>query len=127
MEIFTPEFREELFDSLETISIGLKKDLPPQKVNELTDKINSALENEMKYLKPKKKKKNQFEEGDVVYWGELQGVVVHKENSNLDTALGIDFINNSDMTLFFTEDGRYFAGTPRVLSHFPYKLKMKKI
>lgn len=54
MEIFTPEFREELFDSLETISIGLKKDLPPQKANELTDKINSALENEMKHLKPKK-------------------------------------------------------------------------
>ena len=128
MEIFTNEFREELFDSLETISLGLKKDLPIQKTNELTDKINLALQNEMKHLKPKNKKKNQFEEGDVVYWGKIKGIVIKKFiNNNNDFVLFVKFENKQNM--WFTKDGRcrYFKGLPIVLSHFPYKLKMKKI
>lgn len=124
MEIFTPEFREELFDSLETISIGLKKDLPPQKANELTDKINSALENEMKHLKPKKKKKNKFKEGDVVYFGGIKGIVKKQYNDDSDNSMFVIFNNE---TLSFTKDGRYSEGLPTVLSHYPCKLKMKKI
>ena len=127
MEIFTPEFREELMDNLETITIGLKSDLPINKVKELNDKINLALQKEREIANPKKKK-NQFEEGDVVYWGKIKGIVIKKFiNNNNDFVLFVKFENKQNM--WFTKDGRcrYFEGLPTVLSYYPYKLKMKKI
>jgi hypothetical protein len=125
MKIFTPEFREELMDNLETITIGLKSDLPINKVKELNDKINLALQKEREIANPKKKKKNQFEEGDVVYWGKIKGIVTRKINNNSDCSLFVKFENKK--IICFTKDGRYINGTPVVLSHFPCKLKMKKI
>ena len=128
MEIFTPEFREELMGNLETITIGLKSDLPINKVKELNDKINLAVQKEREIANPKKKKKNQFEEGDVVYWGKIKGIVIKKFiNNNNDFVLFVKFENKQNM--WFTKDGRcrYFEGLPIVLSYFPYKLKMKKI
>jgi hypothetical protein len=125
MEIFTPEFREELMDNLETITIGLKSDLPINKVKELNDKINLALQKEREIANPKKKKKNQFEIGDVVYWGEMKGIIREKDNNNLGNCFFVTFYD--DYVLFFTKDGRLKKETPRLLSHYPYKLKMKKI
>lgn len=128
MEIFKSEFREELMGNLETITIGLKSDLPINKVRELNYKINLAVQKEKEIAKPKKKKKNQFEEGDVVYWGKIKGIVIKKFiNNNNDFVLFVKFENKQNM--WFTKDGRcrYFEGLPIVLSHFPYKLKMKKI
>jgi hypothetical protein len=125
MEIFTPEFREELMGNLETITIGLKSDLPINKVKELNDKINLALQKEREIANPKKKKKNQFEVGDVVYWGEMKGIIKEKYNNNSDWSLFVKFENKK--IICFTKDGRYYEGMPIVLSHFPYKLKMKKI
>jgi hypothetical protein len=125
MEIFTPEFREELMDNLETITIGLKSDLPINKVKELNDKINLAVQKEREIANPKKKKKNKFEIGDVVYLAGLEGIVKKQFNDDSNTSLFVRF--NEYNTLSFRKDGRILFGTPIVLSHFPYKLKMKKI
>jgi hypothetical protein len=125
MEIFTDKFREELMGNLETITIGLKSDLPINKVKELNDKINLALQKEREIANPKKKKKNQFEEGDVVYFAGLEGIVTKQYNDDSNTSTFVRF--NKYYTLGFTKDGRILFGTPIVISHFPYKLKMKKI
>ena len=124
MEIFTNEFREELMDNLETITIGLKSDLPINKVKELNDKINLALQKEREIANPKKKKKNQFEVGDVVYYlGCLRGEVVifDTEFKTIDVQLDNGYLQS------FMFNGSLVPNTPIVLSHFPYKLKMKKI
>jgi hypothetical protein len=130
MEIFTPEFREELMDNLETITIGLKSDLPINKVKELNDKINLALQKERDIANPKKKKNKKFKKGDVVYWGEREGIVANQFNDNTEQCIYVSFKENGEFKSWdvsFTKDGRYINGTPIVLSHFPYKLKMKKI
>jgi dsDNA-specific endonuclease/ATPase MutS2 len=132
MEIFTPEFREELMGNLETITIGLKSDLPINKVKELNDKINLAVQKEREIANPKKKKKNQFEIGDVVYFGTKKGEVISlsKEISDFGVNNGIvvSFCESKKNNFYgFKNDGSVFEGQGIFLSRFPYKLKMKKI
>lgn len=169
MEIFTPEFREELFDNLESIVIELNSNIPFRKTIELNNKIQLAFEKEKEIFDSKKEKNNQlevcsevkvmsdyevakfmdacmnnpdcgkkekkkknkkFKVGDVVYWGEREGIVTEQHNDIYDTSTIVCFEKTEEFIrweLAFTKDGRFIHGTPVVLSHFPYELKMKKI
>lgn len=168
MEIFTPEFREELLDNLDSIVIELNSNIPFRKTIELNNKIQLAFEKEKEIFDSKKEKNNQlevcdeakvmsdyevakfmdacmnnpdcgkkekkkknkkFKVGDVVYWGEREGIVTEVYEKN-EASLYVSFEENRYFRrweISFTKDGRYIKGTPIVLSHFPYELKMKKI
>lgn len=130
MEIFTSEFREELLGNLENFVVEYKSGTPFRKIIELNKKINLALEKEREIFNSKKKKKNQFEVGDVVYWGERKGIVTQQYDSKDEASLYVTFEKNGEFKSWdipFTKDGRFMNGTPIVLSHLPYKLKMNKI
>lgn len=130
MEIFTNEFREELFDNLESIVIEYKNDTPFKKTIELNNKIQLAFEKEKEIFNSKKKKNKKFKVGDTVYWGERKGVVTEQHNDKDEASTFVCFEENGEFRrweISFTKDGRFLLGTPIVLSHFPYELKMKKI
>lgn len=131
MEIFTDEFKELLSTQLEGLTNVVKtnnsNEMSDNEIAKAMEQCMGCLEEEPKLKKEKKKKKNQFEVGDTVYWGDSKGIVFHKDDKKLDTSLGVDFKDNYDFICYFTEDGRYLINAPRLLSHFPYKLKMKKI
>jgi hypothetical protein len=131
MEIFTNEFKELLTNQLVELADVVKT----KRSNEMSDyEIAKAMENcmdcyeeENKSKKDKNKKNKKFKVGDVVYWGESQGVVFYKDEKKTDTSLGVNFKDSNNYNCYFTENGRYYINAPIVLSHFPYKLKMKKI
>jgi co-chaperonin GroES (HSP10) len=136
MEIFTNEFKNELSKQLEELTNVVKTNKEELKKDgavvmsdyEIAKFMDACMNNSDCSKKEKKKKKNQFEEGDVVYWGKIKGIVIKKFiNNNNDFVLYVKFENKQNM--WFTKDGRcrYFEGLPIVLSYFPYKLKMKKI
>lgn len=169
MEIFTNEFREELFDNLESIVIEYKNDTPFEKRIELHNKIQLAFEKEKEIFNSKKKKNNQlevcdeakvmsdyeiakfmdacmnnadcgkkekkkknkkFKVGDVVYWGKREGLVTEVRKEKDETSLCVSLEETGESrrwNICFTKDGRFINGTPIVLSHEPYELKMKKI
>jgi hypothetical protein len=131
MEIFTNEFKELLSTQLEELTNVVKKD-EAKKYGavvmsdcEIAKLMDACMNNSDCSKKEKKKKKNQFEEGDVVYFAGLEGIVTKQYNDDSNTSTFVRF--NKYDTLGFTKDGRILFGTPIVLSHFPYKLKMKKI
>lgn len=129
MEIFSNEFKAELSNQLEALTNVVKTDKPNpisdyEIIKSMEDCI-ARLEEELKLKKEKNKKKKQFEVGDVVYLGNLKGNVANQYNDESDCSLIIDFENGEDLAL--TKDGRFYQNTPIVISHFPYKLKMKKI
>jgi len=165
MEIFTPEFREELFDNLESIVIELNSNIPFRKTIELNNKIQLAFEKEKEIFDSKKEKNNQlevcdeakvmsdyevakfmdacmnnpdcgkkekkkknkkFKVGDVVYWGNIEGIVEETIQYNSFLTIWVVFKSSGD-EIQFTEDGRFSPTLPIILSHFPYELKMKKI
>jgi hypothetical protein len=165
MEIFTPEFRDELFDNLDSIVIELNSNIPFRKTIELYNKIQLAFEKEKEIFDSKKEKNNQlevcsevkvmsdyevakfmdacmnnpdcgkkekkkknkkFKEGDVVYWGNIEGIVEETIQYNSFLTIWVVFKSSGD-EIEFTEDGRFSPTLPIVLSHFPYELKMKKI
>jgi hypothetical protein len=64
--------------------------------------------------------KTKFKKGDIVYWQELQGVVINTDSTSKFPVIVL-FKNNS-MELTFTNDGRLYSYTPPVLSHTPYTL-----
>jgi hypothetical protein len=134
MEIFSNEFKELLTNQLVELADVVKT----KRSNEMSDyEIAKAMEGcmdcseeETKSKKDKNKKKNQFEVGDTVYWGRRKGHVLEQNNNSSASSIWVCFEENDkfhEKHLTFTEDGRYYYGTPIVLSHFPYELKMKKI
>jgi hypothetical protein len=134
MEIFTNEFKELLTNQLVELADVVKT----KRSNEMSDyEIAKAMENcmdcyeeENKSKKDKNKKNKKFKVGDVVYWGERKGIVTEQNNDNSESSIYVCFEENGkfeEQTFCFTKDGRYYFGLPIVLSHFPYKLKMKKI
>jgi hypothetical protein len=132
MEIFTNEFKNELSKQLEELTnvvkidgAELKKDGAVVMSDYEIAKLMDACMNNSDCSKKEKKQKNQFEVGDVVYWGEMKGIIKEKDNNNLGNCFFVTFYD--DYVLFFTKDGRLNKETPRLLSHYPYKLKMKKI
>ena len=169
MEIFTPEFREELFDNLESIVIELNSNIPFRKTIELNNKIQLAFEKEKEIFDSKKEKNNQlevcdeakvmsdseiskfmyacmnnadcgkkekkkknkkFKVGDIVYWGKREGLVTEVCKEKHEASISVCFEENGEFRrweISFTKDGRFINGTPIVLSHGPYELKMKNI
>lgn len=62
-----------------------------------------------------------FKKGDIVYWQDLQGVVIDAIDVIDDTyPIKVKFSNGK--TFYFTNDGRYLKDFPLVLSHTPYTL-----
>ena len=60
-----------------------------------------------------------FKKGDIVYWQDLQGLVIDIDIFNpfpLTVKFTIDYTDD------FTNDGRHLSFTPPVLSHTPYTL-----
>jgi hypothetical protein len=130
MEIFTNEFKELLSTQLEELTNVVKKD--EVKIDgavvmsdyEIAKFMDTCMNNSDCSKKEKKKKKNQFEVGDVVYYlGCLRGEVVifDTEFKTIDVQLDNGYLQS------FMFNGSLVPNTPIVLSHFPYKLKMKKI
>ena len=123
MEIFSKEFKAELSSQLEALTNLVKTDEPKQ-MSDL--EIKESMEDCFDNLDCGKKQKNtKFKAYDVVYFGYLKGNVLEQDNDDSDTSLRVYFSNNFELT--FTKDGRFYKETPKVLSHFPYELKMKKI
>ena len=136
MEIFTNEFKNLLSTQLEELTNVVKKDevkIDGAKVMsdyEIAKAIEDCMNNPDCGKKEKKKKNKKFKVGDVVYWGEREGIVTDKHKEKDEVLLYVSFKQIGlfrSWELYFTEDGRFFFGTPIVLSHFPYELKMKKI
>jgi hypothetical protein len=123
MEIFSEEFKAELSSQLEALTIIVKTDEPkPMSDYEVAKSMEDCFDN------PdcgKKQKKIKFKAYDIVYFGNLKGIVFKQMNDNSHISLDVEFDNNK--RLKFTKDGRFYQEMPIVLSHFPYELKMKKI
>ncbi len=135
MEIFSEEFKNLLSTQLEELTNVVKteksKENPDVMSNEqLIEAMEDCFKNPYGIKKEKKKKNKKFKVGDVVYWGEREGIVTDKHKEKDEVLLYVSFKQIGlfrSWELYFTEDGRFFFGTPIVLSHFPYELKMKKI
>lgn len=131
MEIFTKKFKNLLSTQLEELTNVVKKDgAEVMSDYEIAKAIEDCINNPDCGKKEKKKKNKKFKVGDVVYWGERKGVVAKQYNDNTEKCTYVSFEKNDKFEKkdsFFTKDGRYINGTPVVLSHFPYELKMKKI
>lgn len=136
MEIFTNEFKNLLSTQLEELTNVVKKDelkIDGAKVMsdyEIAKAIEDCMNNPDCGKKEKKKKNKKFKEGDVVYWGEREGIVTEVHNENDEASLYVSFKENGEFRgweLSFTKDGRFLNGCPVVLSRFPYELKIKKI
>ena len=129
MEIFTEEFKGLLSKQLDELSNVVKtnnsKQMSDYEIAKAMKDCIDCYEEETKSKKDKKKKYKKFKEGDVVYLGNLKGNVAIQYNDESDGSLIIDFENGEDLPL--TKDGRFYQNTPIVISHFPYKSKMKKI
>jgi hypothetical protein len=67
----------------------------------------------------------EFKKGNTVYWGTLEGFIKEINPKNEERILYVVFKDLSGF--YFTNDGRINANTPIALSHFPYKIKMKKV
>lgn len=129
MEIFTKEFKNLLSTQLEELTNVVKKD--EVKIDgaevmsdyEIAKAIEACINNPNCGKKEKKKKNKKFKVGDVVYLGNLEGLVDQIDNDLLTVFVKFNNYYNQ----WFTKDGRYSPKLPIVLSHFPYELKMKKI
>ena len=68
---------------------------------------------------------NEFKKGDTVYYGTLKGEVVKQCKIDTPITILVHFKNVGNLMLL--EDGRFYQETPIILSHFPYKLEMKRV
>jgi co-chaperonin GroES (HSP10) len=134
MEIFTNEFKNELSKQLEELTNVVKTDKEELKKDgavvmsdyEIAKFMDACMNNPDCGKKEKKKKNKKFKVGDVVYYGKVEGIVEERTKYSSFYTIYVIFKISGD-EIEFTEDGRYSPKLPIVLSHFPYKLKMKKI
>lgn len=132
MEIFTNEFKNLLSTQLEELTNVVKKDevkIDGAKVMsdyEIAKALQDCMNNPDCGKKEKKKKNKKFKVGDVVYWGNVEGIVEETIKYSSFITIYVIFKSSGD-EIEFTEDGRYTPQLPVVLSHFPYELKIKKI
>ena len=128
MEIFSEEFKIELSRQLEELTNVVKQNgAVAMSISEKEKFMDACMDNPDCGKKEKNKK---FKKGDVVYWGEREGIVTDVYNEEHEASTIVCFEKTEEFIrweLPFTEDGRYIHGTSIVLSHFPYELKMKKI
>ena len=130
MEIFSEEFKNLLSTQLEELTNVVKKDGAVVMSDSEIAKFMDAWNNPDCGKKEKKKKNKKFKVGDVVYWGERAGIVTEVFKEKDEASLYVSFEEIGEFIrwdISFTKDGRFLLGTPIVLSHFPYELKMKKI
>jgi hypothetical protein len=131
MEIFTNEFKNLLSTQLEELTNVVKTEKAKENPQVMSDyEIAKAIEDCMNNpdcgKKEKKKKNKKFKVGDVVYWGNIEGIVEETIQYNSFLTIWVVFKSSGD-EIEFTEDGRFSPTLPIILSHFPYELKMKKI
>lgn len=130
MEIFTNEFKNLLSTQLEELTNVVKTKKAkenPQVMSdyEIAKAIEDCINNTDCGKKEKKKKNKKFKVGDVVYWGNIEGIVEETIQYNSFLTIWVVFKSSGD-EIQFTEDGRFSPTLPIILSHFPYELKMKK-
>lgn len=123
MEIFSEEFKAELSNQLEALTKVVEYKPQPMSDYEIAKAMDDCLGCEEIAKKSKKKKNKKFKLDDVVYLGNLQGRVEEVDKDLF--VVGVKFINSYKQ--WFKNDGRLLQDSPKVLSHYPYELKMKKI
>jgi hypothetical protein len=144
MNIFSEEFKTELSSQLEAITNIVKKD-NSNGISDLelikamedsfnnsdcdkkedSNKSNKGLHEEFKlvFKKEKKKKNKEFKEGDFVYLENLSGeIVLLDKKRNL---IVVEFFNGAGKDFYI--DGSIVEGGSKLLSHYPYELKIKKL
>jgi hypothetical protein len=118
MEIFTNEFKNLLSTQLEELANVVKNN--EVKIDgaevisdyEIAKAIEDCMNNPDCGKKEKKKKNKKFKEGDVVYWGEREGVVTDKYKEKDEASLHVCFKENVEFRsweLAFTKDGRFIT------------------
>lgn len=127
----TIKSNENFIDILKKVSEEAKEECPDVSPKVMSDykiaKLMDACMNNADCGKKEKKKKNKkFKVGDIVYWGNIEGIVEETIQYNSFLTICVIFKSSGD-EIEFTEDGRFSPTLPIVLSHFPYELKMKKI
>lgn len=130
----TIKAKENFIDILKRVSEEGEKGCPDvsqqMSDSEIAKAIADCMDNPDCSKKEKKKKNKRFKVGDVVYWGKRAGLVTEIYEENNEASLYVFFeetIGFGKWDISFTIDGRFLFGTPIVLSHLPYELKMKKI
>lgn len=127
----TIKAKESFIDILKRVSEEVKEeclDVSPKVMSdsEIAKFMDACMNNADFGKKEKKKKNKKFKVGDVVYWGNIEGIVEETIQYNSFLTIWVVFKSSGD-EIQFTEDGRFSPTLPIVLSHFPYELKMKKI
>lgn len=130
----TIKANENFIDILKRVSEEAEKICPDVSQQMSDSEIAKGLEtcfNKVDCDKKEKKKKNKkFKVGDVVYWGKREGLVTEVYKGKDEASLYVSFEETGEFGkwhISFTKDGRFLLGTPIVLSHEPYELKMKNI
>lgn len=122
MEIFTEEFKNELSKQLNEITFESKKE---NKIVMSESEIVKAMESCFKTNpnKEEKKKSKGFKLGDIVYLELLLGEIVFLDKKR--DLIVVEFINGVNKD--FRIDGSVCDNSPKLLYHYPYELKIKKL
>lgn len=131
----TIKSNENFIDILKKVSEEGEKGCPDVSPKVMSDSeiakfMDACMNNADCGKKEKKKKNKKFKVGDIVYWGKREGLVTEVCKEKDEASISVCFEENGEFRrweISFTKDGRFINGTPIVLSHFPYELKMKKI
>lgn len=131
----TIKSNENFIDILKKVSEEAKEECPDVSPKVMSDSeiakfMDACMNNADCGKKEKKKKNKKFKVGDIVYWGKREGLVTEVCKEKDEASISVCFEENGEFRrweISFTKDGRFINGTPIVLSHFPYELKMKKI
>ena len=122
MEIFTEEFKNELSKQLNEITFESKKE---NKIVMSESEIVKAMEScfNTNPNKEEKKKSKGFKLGDIVYLELLLGEIVFLDKKR--DLIVVEFINGVNKD--FRIDGSVCDNSPKLLYHYPYELKIKKL
>ncbi len=122
MEIFTEEFKNELSKQLNEITFESKKE---NKIVMSESEIVKAMEScfNTNPNKEEKKKSKGFKLGDIVYLELLLGEIVFLDKKR--DLIVVEFINGVNKD--FRIDGSICDDSPKLLYHYPYELKIKKL
>lgn len=122
MEIFTEEFKNELSKQLHELTNVVKKDTAGvMSDSEIAKSMEDCFIKDIKIERNKNNKK--FKLGDVVYLELLLGEIVMLDKKR--DLIVVEFING--LSKDFCIDGSICQDSPKLLSYYPYELKMKKL
>ena len=132
MEIFTKEFKNELSKQLNEITFESKKENKiVMSESEIVKAMESCFNTNPKMEscfntnpnKEEKKKSKGFKLGDIVYLELLLGEIVFLDKKR--DLIVVEFINGVNKD--FRIDGSVCDDSPKLLYHYPYELKIKKL